>query len=360
MKKIILSLIILSALTAGCTSNKKKASEKPQISGVEMKIVNKSSVDDFYETSATVKSKISSVVSSMIMGRVTSLRVKEGDNVRAGQLLLTIDNREASQKAMGAQAGVSGALKGAEEANQNRQLTNKTYQRYEKLYKENVLTKQEFDQISTQKQLAELEYQKAMQGVNQAKAGLGEVGVYQSYSRVTAPVSGIVVQKNIDLGSMASPGQPLLTVETPSSLELVADIDESMIDKIKIGIPVYLESDGKKEVKSKITAIIPRIDPMTRTFTIKVAFSGLNSGSYAKIKIPVAKKEAITVPQNSVVQKGQLTGVYTVDEKNIISYRLIRTGKTFADDVEVLSGLSSEDKVIIKGVEKAVDGGIVK
>ena len=359
MKKIIISLIILSALTAGCTSKKEKASDKPQISGIEVKTINKTAVDDFYETSATVKSKISTVVSSMIMGRVTSLRVKEGDKVRAGQLLLTIDSRDTAQKAIGAQAGVNEALKGTEEADQNRKLTNKTYQRYENLYKENVLTKQEFDQISTQKQVADLEYQKAMQGVKRAKAGLGEVGVYQSYSRVTAPVSGIVVEKNIDLGSMAVSGQPLLTIETPSSLELVADINESMINKIKIGTPIYFETDGK-EIKSKITSVIPKIDPTTRTFKVKIAFSGLNSGGYVKVKIPTAKKEAVTVPQNAVVQKGQLTGVYTVDEKNIISYRLIRTGKTFGNNVEILSGLSNGDKVITKGVDKAVDGGEVK
>lgn len=359
MKKIILSLIILSTLTAGCISDKEKVPERPQVSDVEVKTINKTAVDDFYETAATVKSKISSVVSSMIMGQVTSLRVKEGDKVRIGQLLLTIDSRDTAQKAMGAQAGVNEALKGAEEADQNRKLSNKTYQRYENLYKENVLTKQEFDQISTQKKVADLQYQRAMHGVNRAKAGLGEVGVYQSYSRVTAPVSGIVVQKNTDLGSMAAPGQPLLTIETPSNLELVADINESMIDKIKIGTPVYLESEGKN-IKSKITSVIPIIDPMTRTFKVKIALSSLNSGGYAKVKIPVAKKEAIAVPQNSVVQKGQLTGVYTVDEKNIISYRLIRTGKTFGNNVEVLSGLSSGDKIITSGIEKAIDGGEIK
>ncbi len=359
MQKLLFSLIILSFLTAGCTSEKETAPEVPQVSGVEVKTINKSFVDDFYETSATVKSKTASIVSGMIMGKVMSLRVKEGDRVSAGQLLLTIDSRDTAQKALGAQAGVNGALKGAEEANQNRQLTNKTYQRYEKLYKENVLTKQEFDQISTQKQIAELEYQKAMHGVNQARAGLGEVGVYQSYSRVTAPISGIVVEKNIDLGSMAAPGQPLLTIETPSNLELVANINESMIDKVKIGTPVYLESEGK-EIQSKITSVIPKIDSMARTFKVKIALTGLNSGGYVKVKIPVTKKEAITVPQNSIVQKGQLTGVYTVDEKNIISYRLIRTGKTLGNDVEVLSGLNSGDKVITSGVDKAVDGGVVK
>jgi len=359
MKKILFSLIILTVLTAGCSSHKEKATEKLEISGIKTETINKTAVDDFYETSATVKSKNSSVVSSMIMGQVTSLLVKEGDSVRAGQLLLTIDSRETSQKAMGAKAGLNEALKGAESADQNRKLANKTYQRYENLYKENALTKQEFDEISNSKKIADIEYQRALQGVNRAKAGLGEVGVYQSYSRVTAPVSGIIVEKNIDLGSMAISGQPLLTIETASSLELVADINESMIDKIKIGSPVYIESENKN-IKTEIISIIPKIDPMTRTFKVKIALAGLNSGGYAKIKIPIAKKQAMVVPQNSVVQKGQLTGVYTVDEKNIISYRLIRTGKTFGKDVEVLSGLNHGDKVVVSGMEKAVDGGVAK
>jgi RND family efflux transporter MFP subunit len=359
MKKIFILLTVFTFLISGCSSDKEKIQEKPVILGVETKIINKSSVDDFYETSATVKSKISSVVSSMIMGRVTSLRVKEGDKVKAGQLLLTIDSRDTAQKALGAQAGVNEAMKAAEAADQNRKLVNKTYSRYGNLYKENVMTKQEFDQISTQKRVADIEYQRALQGVERARAGLGEVGVYQSYARITAPISGVVVQKNIDLGSTAAPGQPLLTIESPSNLELVANINESMLDKVKVGTPVYLESEGKN-IKSKITSVVPSIDPMTRTFKAKIALSGLTSGGYVKVKIPVAKKQTLVVPQNSVVQKGELTGVYTVDDKNIISYRLIRTGKTFGNDIEILSGLNNGDKVIVSGVDKAVDGGEVK
>jgi len=104
MQKLLFSLIILSFLTAGCTSEKETAPEVPQVSGVEVKTINKSFVDDFYETSATVKSKTASIVSGMIMGKVMSLRVKEGDRVSAGQLLLTIDSRDTAQKALGAQA----------------------------------------------------------------------------------------------------------------------------------------------------------------------------------------------------------------------------------------------------------------
>jgi RND family efflux transporter MFP subunit len=359
MKKMTLMILILSIFTGGCTKKEESEINRPIISGINIVNISMSQADEFYEISATVQSKTSSIVSSMIMGKVTSLNVQEGDKVTAGQLLLTIDNKDTAQKAIGAKAGINEALKASEAAYQNKILINKTFQRYKNLFKENVLTKQEFDQITAQKNIADIEYQRTLQSVNKAQAGLGEIGVYQSYSRVTAPVSGIVTEKNIDKGSTAIPGEPLLTIETPSNLELVANVNESMINKVKTGMPVYLETENKT-IKSNIATIIPKIDPETRTFKIKIVVSGLKSGQYAKIKIPIAKKEAILVPTDAIVQKGQLTGVYTVDKNNIISYRLIRIGKTFGSETEILSGLDKEDKIITSGVEKATDGGEVR
>jgi len=358
MKKNLLIITILTLIMTGCGKNNDDE-HHPIVEGIKTQIVAKTMVDDFYQTSATVKPKTSSVVSSMIMGRVTGLNVQEGDYVAKGQVLLTIDSRDTAQRALGAKAGVNEASKGAEQANQARQMANKTYQRYKKLYDEKVITRQEFDIISTQKNVAELEYQRTMAGVSRAQAGLGEVNVYQSYAKVTSPISGFVVQRNIDLGSTAVQGQPLFVIEAPSNLELVAEVNESLLPFIKVGTPVTLESEDAV-LKSKITAVVPKINSMTRTFKVKVALSELNSGQYVKVKIPVAKKEVIVVPIDAIVQKGQLTGVYTVDEQNIISYRLIRKGEANGNNVEILSGLSVGDKVIISGVDKAVDGGEVK
>ena len=356
---MLLFLVVSTAfVSTGCT----KHSDNPEhqtVSGVTVETISKASVDNYYETSATVKAKTNSVIASMITGKVTSLAVQEGDSVRAGQLLLTIDSRDTAQRAIGANAGISAAQMGAQQAAQNKKMADVTYQRYKSLYNEKVITKQEFDQYSTQKNVAALEYQKAQAGVQQARAGLGEVQVYQSYSRVTAPISGIVTQRNIDLGSTAIQGQPILTIESPGNQELVANVDESYLKKIHKGEEVNLVVDGKT-IKTKITTIVQSVDPTTRTFKLKLDTKGLSSGLYAKVQIPVGKKDAIAVPQVAIVQKGQLTGVYTVDDKNIISYRLIRTGKTLGDKVEVISGLTDGDKVITSGVEKAVDGGEIK
>ncbi len=357
MKKNLLIISLAALMLTGC--GKSEQDSHPVVEGVTTQVVKKSTVDEYYQTSATVKATTSSVVSSMIMGRVTALNVQEGDFVKKGQVLLTIDSRDTAQRSIGAKAGVNEASSGAQQANQARILANKTYQRYKKLYDEKVITRQEFDTIATQRNVAELEFQRAQSGVTRAKAGLGEVNVYQSYAKVTAPVSGFVVQKNIDLGSTAVAGQPLFTVEAPSEAEISADVAESYLPKIKKDMPVSLEAEGKI-IQSKIIAIVPKINPMTRTFRIKTSVDGLNSGQYIKVKIPVGKKEAIIVPTYAIVQKGQLTGVYVVDKNNIISYRLIRKGDETYGKVEVLTGLNPDDKIIIKGIENAVDGGKIK
>lgn len=357
----VLIFAVSILITTGCTKHSDNT-EHPIISDVQTETVSKKLVESFYTTSATVKAKTNSVVASMLTGKVTSIAVQEGDYVRKGQLLLTIDARDLSQKASGASAGIRAAQMAANSAAQNAKMAARTYQRYKNLYDEKVITKQEFDQYTTQKNVAALEYQRAQAGVQQARAGLGEVQVFQSYARVTAPVSGIVTQRNLDLGSTAIQGQPILTIEAEENglkSEIVANIDESYLDKVKAGEEVSLEINGKT-YKRKITKVVKYIDPTTRTFKAKVDITGLTGGQFAKINIPVAKKDAITVPKSAIVQKGELTGVYAVDADNIVSYRLVRTGKEYGDRIEILSGISNGDKIITVGTEKAIDGGRVK
>jgi multidrug efflux system membrane fusion protein len=359
MKKTFLIIAFLAVFITGCTSHKHSGIERPAVAGVGVNEASIFPAEEFYEIPATVKTVDASSVSSMLTGRVTSLKVKEGDTVFKGQLLLTIDSRDTAQKAIGAEAGMNEALKAAEAADQNRILVNKTYERYKNLYDEKVMTKQEFDTILTKKNVADIEYERAMHGVKRAKAGLGEVNVYRSYSQLVAPISGVVVQKNIDEGSTALAGQPLLVIENQSGLEIEANINESLKNKVKTGQKVILEADDKT-VESTIFKIVPKIDPTTRTFKAKIALKGLTSGQYVKVKIPVGEKNAILIPKASVVEKGQLSGVYAVDNNNVISYRLIKAGKIYGDKFEVLSGLTSGEKIITSGMDKAVDGGVVK
>lgn len=353
-KYIIYFLIVTSyfLLVSGCKDKVKPGTaevKRQVVTGVTLAEVHPSQVDEYYETSGTVKAKTISIVASRVMGTVTSVKVKKGDRVHAGQVLMTIDDRDIVQR-------VKAAEKAVEAAKQNKSLSDITYQRYKNLYDEKAISQQEIDQIETQKKVSDMEYERAM-------AMLAEAQVNHGFTRITAPISGIITEKKIELGSMAIPGIPILTVEDNSYFRIEANVDERLSGKLKRGMPVdvIIDSIGK-QVKGRISEIVPAIDPMSRTFLIKVDLKmpSLKTGIYGKVLIPEGKKESILIPQKAIVEKGQLVGVYVVDNKGITTYRLIKTGKKYGEQIEILSGLSSGEKIIVGGVEKAVDGGIIK
>lgn len=366
-KLVLLSLLFVYAmLLSGCKEKVKSGTDEIKrqvITGVTLNVIKPSEVDEYYETAGTVKAKTTSSIAGRIMGTITSLKVKEGDMVTAGQVLLTIDDRELTERVKSAEAGYREALKALEAAKQNRSMVDITFQRYKKLFDGKAISEQEIDQVETQKKMADIEFERVNEMVNRAKAGLAEVQVSQGFTAIKSPSAGIVTEKKTELGSMAMPGMPLLTVEDVSALRLEANVDEKISGKLKRGMSVNVVIDSiGQQIKGRISEIVPVIDPMSRTFPVKIEIkgSGLRSGLYARIKIPVGKKEAILLPDTAIVERGQLTGVYAVDEKGLISYRLIRTGRHYDRNVEVLSGLKSGDRVITEGVARAVDGGIVK
>jgi RND family efflux transporter MFP subunit len=350
-------------LAAGCGEKVKPGTaevKRQQVAGLTVKPVAASQVEQYYETSGTVAAKTISTVASRMMGTVKSVAVKEGDRVSAGQVLLAIDDSDVAQKVKAAREGCKEAEKGLEAAGENRNLMAVTYRRYRKLYDDKALSGQELDEIKTRQKVADIDFEKAAAAVAQARAGLKEAEVYQGFTRITSPVSGIVTEKKTDLGSMAVPGGPLFTVEDDSAYRVDVSADESLAGRIRPGMDaaVYIEALGR-EVKGKITEVVPSIDPASRSFLIKIAIrgEGLRNGMYAKVSISMGRKEALLVPKNAVVEKGQLIGVYTVDQNAVITYRLVKTGRTHGDNVEILSGLNPGEKVVVGGVDRAVDGG---
>jgi len=352
-RKLTSYLLIFSLLLLfGCKDKVKPGTaevKRQAVTGVTLAEVHPTQVDEYYETSGTVRAKTISVIASRVMGTVTSVKVKEGDRVHAGQVLMTIDDRDVAQR-------VKAAEKTVEAAKQNKSLMDITYQRYKNLHDEKAISQQEIDQIETQKKVSDMEYERA-------KAMLAEAQIYHGFTRISAPTSGVVTEKKIELGSTAVPGIPILTVEDNSYFRIEANVDERLSGKLKIGMPVdvIIDSIGQ-EAKGRITEIIPAVDPMSRTFLIKIDLKmpSLKTGLYGKVLIPEGKREAILVPQKAIVEKGQLVGVYVVDNKGVITYRLIKAGKKYGEQREVLSGLNGGEKIIVDRVENAVDGGIIK
>ncbi|MFA5353280.1 MAG: efflux RND transporter periplasmic adaptor subunit [Thermodesulfovibrionales bacterium] len=362
----ITALTIAALFTAGCGEKVKPGTAEVQrqvVQGVTLLELKPSQVDEYYETSGTVKAKQTGILSSRVMGTVTALHVKEGDRVSAGQVLMAIDDRDAAARVEAADAGQSEAQKALEAAGQSRSLVDLTYGRYKKLHDGKAISRQEMDEIETRKKVSEIEYQRAEEAVKRAKAGLREAQVNRGFSRIRAPFPGVVTAKTIDTGSMAVPGSPLITVEDTSLFRIEVNADERLSGKVSPGmaVDVVIESTGMA-MQGKVSEVVPAVDPMTRTFLIKIDLrgAGLRSGLFGRVSIPEGKKEAILVPQKAIVRKGELTGVYLADDKGIITYRLIRAGKERNGMVEVLSGTHAGEKAVVDGVEKAVDGGVLQ
>lgn len=387
---ILAAILLLTVFASACEKKQQASTEKPPVvTGVRIEKITASAIDDFYEATGTVHAKTSTVLSSKIMGTVTSLRVREGDRVRAGQMLVEIDNREAAAQLQKAQAGLRQAEQAVAEVEQsisagqsakaaadaNNRLAASTLSRYQTLLDRKSVSPQEFDEVKAKAQVAEAEADRSgkmlqmlaarkkqsQAQIDQAKADIASAQIVAGYARITSPISGIITAKQIEIGSTATPGAPLLTIEDSSRYRLEASIEESQIGKIKLKDPVRVRVDAVsvEELSGTVAEILPASDPMSRSYTVKIDIQSagpLRSGLYGTARFVRGQRQALAIPSKAITQRGQLTGVFVVDEANIARLRLIKTGKTLGENIEVLSGLSEGERIVVDGAAKVNDG----
>ena len=345
---LLTAIGLFAFMIAGCGNKQEEAVKRPVISGVKIESVTVSNTDDIYEVTGTVRSTLTSIVASRVMGTVTAVLVREGDMVQKGQVLLTIDDRDAAQRLRAATMSV-------EAARQGQVLAQRTWQRYKKLHEKDVISRQEMDTIEMQKKVADAEY-------HRVKAVADEARTTMSFTRVVAPESGRITEKRIEAGSMAMPGTPLLVLEGGDSSYIEVSIDAGIGTSVKTGMAVEaIVEPENTPLRGFVWEVFPAVDPSSRTFTAKIGFKDARprSGLFARVRIPIGKRDALLVPQEAVVRKGQLTGIYAVDDQGLVTYRLVRAGKAFAAGTEILSGLQAGDRIVTSGIEKVIDGGII-
>jgi RND family efflux transporter MFP subunit len=341
MKKtrVVVAGLLILAVT-GCKDKIEPGAvtvERPTVTGVTTMQIALDRTPLFHEAAATVTAEVESIISSRIMGPVAAISVKEGDRVKADQVLIVIESEDINNKVTAAEAAYREAVQALGAAEQSRILAENTYSRFKNLYDERALSRQEIDNIETQKKVAAIEYERTREMVKRAEAGLAEAKVFRGYKEIRSPVDGIVTGKFIDPGTMAMPGMRLLTIEDTSRYRLKADIDESLSGQITPGMAVEIEIGALKlETAGKVSEAVPAVDPRSRTFTIFISLppeTNLHSGLYARVKIPVGQQELILVPTAAVVTRGQLTGVYVVDAERTITYRLVRLGRQYGENI---------------------------
>jgi len=318
----------IALLAAGYVAFSKKdghaASPKTEAPvSVSAHIVEPRTIESVVTAAGALASRNISVLSSKVMGRVSYIGVQEGDHVSAGKLLIKIDSGEIAAQVFQAQAAYNNAKL--------------QYDRIKGLYDANASTQVEMDQATL--------------GFESAKAGLNAAKSMESYTAITAPITGQIVEKRINLGEMAMPGQPILKIEDNLNLRLEVTVREQDILYIRSGATVNVQIDAMpgKSIHGKVAMVVPASDVRTHSFVVKVdvpAAKGLITGMYGKAFFPTGKREAIMVPKSAIVEMSGISGVYVVSSEGNAVFQMIQSGETIGNDLEVVSGLKKGDRVI--------------
>jgi len=367
-----LSLVAASLLLACGSKKSAEQATVETISGVKLETVSLRATPQMYEAVGTVRAANVSVLNAQMGGTLREIRVRAGDRVRRGQLLAVIDDRAPRAQMEAAQAGVEEATQGTAEVEQallaataDRQFAEATFRRYQTLLAKNSLSRQEFDGAEAKyraalanERAAEARKQQTAARHQQATAQKSSADTTLSYSRIVAPMDGVVTQRAADAGSVVMSGTPVLTVEETSHYRLEATLPGELLGKVKVGAETPVAT-SHGNLTGRVAEVVPVTDPGSRTFLVKVELPSncaCQSGEYATALFPGEQSQTMSITRSALVEHGELQGVFAVNSQGLVEYRLVKAGKSWVDRVEVLSGLSVGDRVAVTQVERLRDG----
>ncbi len=355
---------ILLALTAfvGCSSERETASAAPETVGnLSLFTVHPTNVPDLLEEVGTVRAVQTSQLASQMMGNIVEIRAHEGDRVRRGQVLAVIDDAQPRAGLDRASAAELASVQGISAADSDLALAEATFKRYQTLYDRKSVSPQEFDEVKARYQATQARRDMARAGQAQAKAALQQAHATLAYTRVLAPFDGVVTEKKADVGTLASPGMAIFTVEDVRRYRLEAGVNETDLRYVRAGqqVPILIDALGDKELKGKVVEIVPAADSASRTFLVKLDLPtdpGLRSGLFGRAHFTRGERTSLLIPRSAVVERGQLQGVYILDQNKVANLRYITLGKPSGQQVEVLAGLQDGESVIAEPGSRELGG----
>ncbi len=285
----------------------------------------------------TVSATDETLVGSRILASITRMHVRSGDRVERGDLLVEFD--DSAQRSVLAQRQQAEASSAAafEEAGLARD-------RAVKLFESGNLSRADYDRALTAYRVQEAELERARRAVAEAQAQL-------DYTKITAPISGTIVDRFAEAGDTVTPGQALLRLFNPGRLRVEALLRESLISRVQQGQVLGARIGALDlSVEAVVEEIVPTADPGSRSFLIKALLpkqADLYPGMFARLEIPVGERPRLAVPEAALIRTGQLLFVYVEDDAGNAIRRTVRTGAVDGGRVEVISGLTAGDMVIV-------------
>ncbi len=343
---LVLAAAVFAAPLLSCKKEKKIETEK--LVNVVVATALKKQVHPYLEVTGTLMPDEEITVSSEVDGIVRSVKVDEGSDIVPGKLLVEINPTDYLLDHKRAEA----AWKQAEASLAN---VRAEYQRKDALYKEELITRQQYDDISTRVILAEADVAKAKAALDTAAERLARTKIY-------SPVRGMVKEKKISTGDFVRASFPLLQLIKIDPLKLNFAVSEKDISKIRDGQDVVftVDSFADRQFKGKIKIVYPHLDERTRTLKAEAVVANgdrsLKPGLFARAVIYTARpRDAILVPLIALSYDGPTVKVFVVEDR-IAKERIVKIGDKYGENVEILDGVREKEDVVVVGQNNLSDG----
>lgn len=290
-----------------------------------------------------------SAISAQVPARIVEMRVRAGDRVKAGQILVRLDSRVAADQVAASQAQAAAARAQLEAAR-------KEYERSARLHAKRYISQAAMDQAEAQFKAAEAQSRATL-----AQAGLA--ATQSTYMTLIAPYAGVVATVPSEQGDLATPGTPLVTLYDPAQMRVVATIPDGRVAALDLTRPARIEfagiSGSRRSVEAASVQVLPTADPATHTRQVRLALQdggdAVAPGVFARVQLPLSGSAgtALQVPLGTVVRRPEFSAVYVVAADGRAQLRQVRLGRVAGDEVEVLAGLSPGERIALDPVAAA-------
>lgn len=360
---LLVVLLSLSLLLIGC--GKEKETVKESEIGVNVAKAEVSTITRNVKYSGTVRAQNETYIMPKAAARVTAIYVKPGDQVSAGQTLLTLDSSDYEAMVQQAQAGVAMAEASKRANDAQAETARLSYERLKQMYESGAISEQQLDEARTR-------YEAMVAGtadaaVGQAQAALAQAQTQLGHCTLTSPINGIVGSVNLSLGDSSNPQAPAVVVTDPSRLEIEIMVSEADISYVKPGseVGISIKAAGDKTFKGVVDSVSSVPHSVKRNYAVKITLDNkdnlIKSGMFAEVDLATTSKDGvICIPARALVPRGNETVVFTVDKDQRAREIKITTGITNEQKVEVVKGLQAGQQVITRGNTLVNEGTLVR
>ena len=350
MMRFFFGLILVSTLLVGCG---RSGSEAPAAASSLTVTVAKPitrSIKREVAASGSVAAWQEMILGVEVTGfRVARVLVEPGDRVVAGQALVELDRRTLEVQARQAEASLRQARASAE-------LAASQAKRGETLLAQNLISTSNFDELQANRARAEAQ-------VVVSEGLRDEAALRLGFATLRAPDAGIIAVRKVQPGQVVSAGNELLRLIRRGRLEWRAEIAERDIGRLQVGATVILRAPGGENVTGVVRAVSPGVDPQTRTGTLFADLPSpgpLRAGMFVEGRLQVGTAEVLAVPRQSVVFRDGYAYVFVLGDGGRVVQRRVDTGGTQGDFIELRSGVTPAETIVVRGAGFLSDGDIVK